>query len=342
MGMTSLLKATLVFAVGLASRCLPHAFLRALTGLPIASLPALSRLAHQASSFPGTSRAVVLNPTGSACSILPHMHAQHQGAADFSGRRVALVAHWDPHGLADPYVVHYLRHLRALGYATVLVSDRALALPDDVADWADAVLWRSCPGYDFTSWKGALEFFPSLADAKELLLTNDSIFAPTNPLEPVHARMDALDCDFWGLSESGINRLTLQSYYLVFRSSCLAHPAFWTFWSSVDATADRLDVIARFELTLTAWLTRNGLKAAAYMPAAGFPCQGPLDPVLLCWRYLQRDFGFPCVKRTVLAGSIWWVALDGWEETLAAAGYPVELIHGYFRRIRGAKTRAKP
>lgn len=340
MGVTSLLQAAITSAMDLASRCLPVSFLRTLTRLPIVSLPAISRLAYRTTEYPGTIQGVVLNPTGAPCSIRAHMHAQHGAMADYAGRRVALVAHWDPHGMVDPYVVYFLRHLRALGYATVLISDQSLDLPGDVGNWADAVLWRSCPGYDFTSWKGALEFFPSLAEAEELLLANDSVFAPTNPLGPVHARMDALDCDFWGLSEGGVFRLVLQSYYLVFRRACLTHPAFWTFWSTVDTTTDRLDTIARFEFTLTSWLTRNGLKAAAYAPSAGFPSQGPIDPIYLCWRFLLQDFGFPCVKRNLLSGAIWWLALDGWEETLAAAGYPVELIHNYFRRV--GKPGARP
>ncbi|MBU1228578.1 MAG: hypothetical protein KKA55_07625 [Proteobacteria bacterium] len=325
-----------------ACRLLPLPILRKVANIPVLNVPAISRLALHATAFPGTSRGAVLNPTGTPCSILAHMRVLHQGTAGFAGRRVALVAHWDPHGLVDPYVVYYLRHLRELGYATVLVSDRALDLPEDVGDWADAVLWRTCPGYDFTSWKGALEFFPSLAQAEELLLTNDSIFAPTNPLPPVHALMDAVDCDFWGLSEGGVYRLALQSYYLVFRRACLAHPAFWSFWTTVDTTTDKRSVIGRFELTLTSWLTRSGLRAAAYMPAKGFPDQGGIDPVYLCWRYLQREFGFPCVKRSLLSEKAWWTALDGWERTLADTGYPVELIHGYFRRVQDKKTRAKP
>ncbi|MBA4358502.1 MAG: hypothetical protein C0405_12345, partial [Desulfovibrio sp.] len=289
--------------------------------------------------FPWMSRGAVLNPTGTPCSILAHMHAQHQATASFSGRRVALVAHWDPQGLVDPYVVYYLRHLRVLGYATVLVSDQALALPEDVGDWADAVLWRDCPGYDFTSWKGALEFYPSIAEAEELLITNDSIFAPTNPLGPVHAFMDAIACDFWGLSDY---MLTLQSYYLVFRKTCLTQPAFWMFWKTVDTTTERISVINRFELTLTGWLTRNGLTAAVYLSSEGFPRHGGIDAIHLCWFHLLRRFGFPCVKRNLLFPTAWWVALDGWEQALADTGYPVELIHNYFRRMKSIAPAAKP
>lgn len=316
-------------------RLAPLSLCRVLARLPLFGLPARARLADAAASFPEAARGARINAAGSPCSILDRMHAELPAPDAFEGRRVALLAHHDPHGLVDPYVIRYMKALRELGYAAILVSDRELSLPDDARTWADAVLWRDCPGYDFTSWKGALEFFPSIGRAGELLLANDSVFAPVNPLGPVHAFMDGVACDFWGLTESAVRPLVLQSYYLVFRAPCLAHPAFWDFWRLVDATADRREVIARFELGLTGWLARHGLTPAAYVPARGFPEAGGADPTHLCWRALLRDFGFPCVKRGLLAGDVWWLAVDGWEKELASRGYPVETIRAYLRRVRG-------
>ncbi|EGJ49369.1 Rhamnan synthesis F [Desulfocurvibacter africanus] len=318
-------------------RYLPFFVCRVLAHVPKVSLPAVSRLLQQEIAFTppvqGATTFRTLNVTGTPCSIHAQMHVQYERGSDFTGKRVALVAHWDPHGFIDPYVIFYMQQIRALGYTTVLISDRELMMPTDTMDWADAVIWRDCSGYDFTSWKGALEYYPSILAAKELLITNDSIFAPTNPLAPVHAAMDAQSCDFWGLTESRISVPHLQSYYLVFRPSVLTHSAFQGFWETVGTNTDRDVVIMRYELTLTSWLSRHGLIGAAYLTPDSLPDWTDPGPVYLYWRQLLRHFGFPCIKRDVLAGKYWWMYLVDWERELASTGYPTELIRNYFARV---------
>ena len=94
---------------------------------------------------------------GLAIESFPTSHdaAESVGyALSAGGRKAAVVAHWDPDGLIDPYVEHYLKHLRELGYLTVLATGSEPVQPPE-SPWLSALVLRHCPGYDFTSWKAA-------------------------------------------------------------------------------------------------------------------------------------------------------------------------------------------
>lgn len=324
--------------IRLCVRCAPYWMCRVLIFFPKFKLPIMSKLLSLRYFFKdsnaGISTVRSFPDIGKKHSVYQFMNIVYDNVRDYSNKRVAIVAHWDPDAVIDPYVLNYLKNLKNIGYVTILTSDQYLELPIDVENFVDAVVWRSCPGYDFTSWKGALECFGSLYEADELLFTNDSIFAPMNPLLPIHAKMDSTDCDFWGLAESRTFVPHLQSFYLVFRAKAIRHICFKDFWGTVGMTHDKDAVIARYELTLTAWFCRHGLKAAAYITPDSLPGLVEIGPVYLYWRQLLRHYQFPCVKRDVLASKHWWMFLDNWKDEISSTGYPVVLISNYFDRIR--------
>ncbi len=276
---------------------------------------------------------------GPAVRILECIQCQHGADASFNGQRVAVLAHWDPDAVVDPYVIHYLTHFKELGWSTVLISDKAIKLTEDLIQVTDAVLHRTCPGYDFTSWKGALEYFPSLIEAEELILTNDSIFAPVGSLSPMHSAMQEIRCDFWGPAGSREYTPHLQSYYLVFRSKALHHEAFSRFWAGMQPDCDRKRAI-RCETELSPWLALHGLQPAVYAPM-------PLlndDITNLShdfWRELI-DIGTPFFKRELLKENARNVNINDCLDVLADAGYPIHLIANYFKRLGVTPTVPMP
>jgi hypothetical protein len=271
-------------------------------------------------------RALLRGVPGPEVSVHGSAHLVWGGDIDFSGQRVAVVAHWDTYGRLDPYVAHYLRHLRDLGWRTVLASATPLDLDPEEGPGADAVVYRSCPGYDFTSWKAAFHCLPSLFRARELVLTNDSIFAPVGSLASVHEIMDRVSCDFWGMVESHEVQPHLQSYYLVFRPKTLRHKAFTTFWEGVSVSPRREEAI-RHEITLSLWLAMHGLVPGAYVTAAVPPLH-ELNPTHDMWRQIIR-LGAPFIKRDLLRVNRDGVDLSDWPEVVSSAGYPVGLISDY-------------
>lgn len=248
-----------------------------------------------------------------------------QTIPDFRGARVALLAYWSPEGAVAPYVLAYLRQLKELGYRTVFCAGIEPGPQQTLARICDAVVWRECPGYDFTSWKAALEAFPSLFDAEELLLTNDSVFGPLCPLAPLHQGMAHVACDFWGLLESHEALPHLQSYYLVFRKKALRHPAFAAFWDAVESNADKRQIIQRCEIPLALWLALHGLVPGVCIPAASLP-QTNANPAHYFWRQLITRYGFPFLKRDLLRAARNHPHLHGWQNVLQAAGYDPRLV----------------
>jgi len=280
----------------------------------------------------------LLEDISSPVTIKDQVFCQHQAHGDmvFSKKKIALLAHWDPHGLVDPYVVRYLVALKDIGYATVLISTRAVRLSGDALAAADAVLWRGCSGYDFTSWKAAFEYYPALFEAREILLTNDSVFGPMHPLSTVHDTMDKLSCDFWGLTFNKGRVPHLQSYYLAFRSSALKSGAFKDFFNAVDTVEDKYKVVTRYEMGLTVWLQRNGLKAGAYIaPLANSPSglRGK-SPIHKLWRQFLGDLHVPFLKRNLVRDEKFRSTNKNWEEIVAKTDYPISLIQDYLQRTR--------
>ena len=251
------------------------------------------------------------------------------GCRDFTGTTTAVVAHWDPQGVVDAYVVYLCRQFKKLGWKVVLASGGPVRC-EERPDWADAVISRICDGYDFTSWKAALATFPTLLACKELVLCNDSVFGGLGAYGAMHAKMAALPCDFWGITESHEVVPHLQSFYLVFRPAALRHPAFSDFFDRVPLCNARTEAI-RCETTLSLWLALHGLRPAAFVPCVTAAWQR-VNPSCERWAELLR-LGAPVFKRELVLKNEREVSLVGWMDRVIATGYPLALLVAYCNRI---------
>jgi len=255
----------------------------------------------------------------------------------FQGRRVAVMAHFDPDGLFDPYLSPYLRHLREIGFHLVVASADKVVFDGETKGLLSACITRSEAGYDFTSWRAAFQCCPDLFEAEELVLCNDSVLAPLNSFQPIHEMMDSRNFDFWGLCESREKTPHIQSYYLVFKRRAIASPQFREFFSSV-ASRDRAEAI-KAELGLAWFLARGGLNPGAYISAACLPV-AEVSPIDYYWPVLIGRFGFPCLKRNLVLGHAPWLRINGWRQVLKEKNYPVKLVDDYQARV-GERLRAR-
>lgn len=278
---------------------------------------------------------------GPPVSIARHMRVIWGLETDFSQQRVALLAHWDPDGLVDAYVLHYARHLNACGFAVVLAGGGPVEVTEECRNVFAAAVYRTCPGYDFTSWKGALEALPSLLQAAELFLINDSIFAPVGDLRPILQSMREVPCDFWGLvqTKGGPQLSFLHSYALLFRPAALGHPALAEFFARIPPDAQR-DFALKHEVRLAQWLHFHGLSAGAWLPAEAMPWPW-FDLPHLAWRQILR-LGLPVMKRDMFFGRGKTRFPRGWERIARQHGYPVELIRNYLRRVQVPRESGTP
>ncbi len=188
-------------------------------------------------------------------------------------KRIVLFAHYDRDGIIDDYVIYYLRGLRGVAQRILFVSDCQLRPRDanKLDGLAELVFAGGHGEYDFGSWKRAFAFLgDDLADWDEVVIANDSCYAPIYPFEDVFERMDALDCDFWSPSVTEIEGKLdhLSSYFLVLRRPVLSDPAFREFWPGIARQPDVETVVAKYEKGLTQLLLQRGYRWRALTPMA--------------------------------------------------------------------------
>ncbi len=215
--------------------------------------------------------------------------------------RVAFVAHWTPDSRVSRSVSELTRALIDDGYSVALVS---AAQGEEPLEWPAGlpegltVIRRPNIGYDFGSWATALERYPAVPGAQEVLLINDSLAGPFRPIGHILANFHNSKADVWGLTDTTQHTHHIQSYCLGFKSQVLTEPPLIEFWQNVCEEASRDDVIHRYELGLSKLLHRE-----AYVIEAAFRYQNVigegLNPSVHGWRRLL-DLDFPFVKREIL------------------------------------------
>ena len=263
------------------------------------------------------------------CSLNGAYTIPYGNEKNFANSEVALLAHWDPENILDPYVLYMARHLKQLGKQVILCSAAPLTTLPQETDIFDAIVCRTCAGYDFTSWKAAFEAFPSLYEAKEVTLCNDSVFAPIGSYAPVYQTMASISCDFWGMTFSYEVMPHMQSFYLVLRKKALQHPAFKKFILAVAADNNR-DIAVGYEVRFSLWLELHGLHAGCYRPYNLYT-KIAANPTLR-WEKILRE-GIPLLKRELFKAQKRISVLSAWQGEVEKYYYPAHLISDYFHRI---------
>jgi SAM-dependent methyltransferase len=269
-------------------------------------------------------------------------------------RRLGLYAHYDREGLVRPYVLHALQGLREVCSEIHFVSTALLSAEErsKLEGLCAKVVLRENRGFDFGMWAEALrQLNPSQCD--EVLLANSSVLGPVFPLGPVFEAAQALEAEFWGLTENHELARHVQSYFLVFRRRVLESPAFAAFWSRILDFREKEQMIRAYEVGLTRFLEGEGFRGAALFPrerlaeARGrtrfFRHRAAQNPTLSMAAVLL-DLGMPFVKAELLARNPRNEDLDAVLRRLQRAGFPLELVQdatgacelpeGGMRRVR--------
>ncbi|HEY0231053.1 MAG TPA: rhamnan synthesis F family protein [Dokdonella sp.] len=206
-------------------------------------------------------------------------------------RRIGIYLFYDEAGFVDDYVAVALRAFREQVEKLVVVCNgkpgaEGLAL---LRAHADEVIVRNNIGYDVWGYKEAIERIGrvELAAYDELLLLNYTFFAPIFPLGEMFGAMDALDCDFWGITahkECRPNPLTggevlplhIQSHFIAVRQPMLDSDAFWSYWREMPAIQSYTDSIQHHEMRFTEHFSSLGFSYRIYMDPDDFATVHPL------------------------------------------------------------------
>ena len=241
----------------------------------------------------------------------PVLDAQHRAAVRVEGEDAvgevagvngtAVLAHWSPAGTVGRSATELMAALVRGGYGVVLVSttegtanlEWVLERPPGVT-----VLRRPNVGYDFGSWATALDRFPAIAASSRVLLLNDSLVGPFQPIDHLLERFHHSAADVWGLTDTTQFRHHLQSYCLGFKGGSLRESSLARFWRDIRVERSREDVIWRYEIGLSQLLDRERFVTEAAIPYWRVVGEKQ-NPTILGWRRLL-DEGFPFVKRQLL------------------------------------------
>lgn len=291
------------------------------------------------------------------------------------GPRVVVFVHFDSSGEVRPYVQHYVRSLNDAGCSVLFVSNagklRAEAI-ESIKPFCAGILVRRNVGYDFAAMREGLSHFGlPHANTEMLIIVNDSVYGPLIPLNDMLARIDFEKADFWGATESWQSRYHLQSFFMVAGPRLMRHEAWSSFWDNVYSVPNKRWVITRYEVGITQWMLKRGIRCAAVWEYNDIvrdidpdtlrqydSSEQVVDPVTLVrrtqsqriqecyvnrialnptsdmWRQLLRA-GFPFLKRELLRDNPTHVSdIMEWRDVVQeTSGFEISLIERDLQRL---------
>ena len=195
-------------------------------------------------------------------------------------KRTAVFAHYDKNNLIQNYVVYYLSELKKCAEKIIFVSDSDV-LPEELKK-IEGIVEQSIIGrhgeYDFGSYKRGFLYAKEnnlLTACEELILANDSCYAPLFPFKEMFSVMSQKTIDFWGAtsSDSGIKKEDediycrfnhIQSYFIVFKPAVFNSDIFNNFITSVKKENTKEEIVIKYEMGMTHLLEENGFKCDSY------------------------------------------------------------------------------
>lgn len=195
-------------------------------------------------------------------------------------KRLGIYVHYDVRNILVESDVDTLRVFSGLCDELVFVSNSKLAEEElePIRSFVNRVESRENIGLDFGAWRDMLLKLgkEKVLEFDELVLFNNSFFAPLYDLNQVFAQMEQRNVDFWGntifpYSPDGdyIKKDCIpehiQSYFMVFHRNVVESDTFWNFWQQMPDYTSFIDVVANCESQFTKKLVDAGFKCEPYL-----------------------------------------------------------------------------
>ena len=183
--------------------------------------------------------------------------------------RITFFCHWDKNNLIDDYVIEYLKGLNKVSKEIIFISNCNLSGAErkKVVDYTTDIIIRENIGYDFMAWQEGLRYkgYENLYEYDEVIIANDSCYAPLHDLTNMFFKMEQRQCDFWGVSQSLQIKQHLQSYFLAFRKNLFINKVFKEFWESIVIGENKIEIVQKYEVGLTSFFSRTGFVFSSFM-----------------------------------------------------------------------------
>lgn len=191
--------------------------------------------------------------------------------------RAIVLVHYDKDDIVDNYLYPYIKALKDNASHFVFVSTAKLSntTQETLKKYCDTVIVRENIGYDFMSYQKGLENF-NYKKYDEVLLCNDSVYAPLFPLIHLFEKMSHRNCDFWGVTDNNDMGYHIQSYFLLFKKPILKSKVFQEFWKNIEVLESKIKIIEKYEVGLS-----QSLINAGFVPSVSTNFQASLSQKLM-------------------------------------------------------------
>ncbi len=223
-------------------------------------------------------------------------------------RRYIVYALYDPIGKVHDYVYTVLKELSQYASKLVIICNFD-QYTNVLSEYADEVIFRENKGFDAAAYKDVIQNNKEeIIQYDELLLTNDTYYAPIYPFDEMFSEMEKESCDFWGVTRhpSGVADDSsipshIQSYFICFRNEIVKDIRFYDFWESMTIADSVNEAIHTFEIGINVFLANIGYKGKTYMERKNFGLPLKEDNPYLMYPYeLISLYSIPMLKRRSL------------------------------------------
>ncbi len=206
-------------------------------------------------------------------------------------KRLGIFVFYDKAGIVDDYVVYLLQKMEGyLDHLTIVCNGQVTGEGKKrLMKFSSDIHIRENTGYDAMAYKLALTDYlgwDAVLRYEEVLLFNDTFFGPVYPLSELFSKMDARQCDFWGLTYHaraydyfyGTNDILpahVHTYFSAYRRPVLESRAFQDYWDQFDATEWFFSDVVRHEQFFTKYLEDAGFHWSTYIDAAEYNSKEP-------------------------------------------------------------------
>ena len=133
---------------------------------------------------------------------------------------ICIFSHYDPDGLVDSYVVHYLQELTKC-HCDIIFVTTSHKLAQEQINKISPYCKKNYHIKITSEWilihfKCGLNYIDNLIEYDKLILANDSVYGPFYDLEKLFNYGVVKGLDIWGATDSWAHKYHIQSYFIVF------------------------------------------------------------------------------------------------------------------------------
>jgi len=179
---------------------------------------------------------------------------------------LVVMAHFDVGRTLRKHTAAAIRNYAECAARVVVVSTSGIGEADLESLPANVdFVTRPNYGYDFFSYKWALDLVGDYAAYDRLVIVNDTFVGPVVSLEEILNSEQAAKNDLMGMTWSVNHGGHAQSFFVTVSSAVSRSNSFQRFWRDMEPVSDRRSVIMQYEVGMTIAATDSGFTAGGYL-----------------------------------------------------------------------------